>query len=94
MLIARIHSVVSLYRINGSQHGYTANVINFKQNIEDYINVLPMLLHELTSTLVFNKYTKAGITQFRVRKYRTDVSNCHKINCQLPLSNLAIKLHW
>ena len=58
MLIARCHPVVSLYRIN---------VINFKQNIEEYIDVLPRPLDELTSTLVFNKHTKAGVTQFRVR---------------------------
>ena len=66
MLIAKIHPVVSLYRIKGTQYGYSGNVINFKQNIQEYINELPIPFNKLTSTFVFNKHTKSGIAQFRV----------------------------
>ena len=34
MLIAQIHFVVSLYRINSVQLENTGNVINFKQNMQ------------------------------------------------------------
>ena len=83
MLIARCHPVVSLYRINGSQYGYSGNVINFKQNIEEYIDVLPRPLDELTSTLVFNKHTKAGVAQFRVRAQKV-------LNALLKLKEINI----
>ena len=70
MLIARIHPVVSIYRISGAQYGSTGYVINFRQNIEEYIKELPLPLNKLTSTLVFNKKTVAGIAQFRVRAHK------------------------
>lgn len=34
MLIARVHPVMSLYRIKGAQYAYSGNVINFQQNIQ------------------------------------------------------------
>ena len=61
---------MSLYRMKGAIYGYSSNVINFKQNIQEYINELPIPLNKLTSTFVFNKYTKSGIAQFRVRSHK------------------------
>ena len=61
ILIAKIHPVVSLYRMKGAIYGYSSNVINFEQNIQEYINKLPIPLNKLPLTFVFNKRTKSGI---------------------------------
>ncbi|KAL7304776.1 hypothetical protein TKK_0003004 [Trichogramma kaykai] len=67
MLISRVHPVVSLYRVNGGQYAYSRSVINFTQNIHEYIDTLPMNVEELTSTILFNRDTAHGVAQFRVR---------------------------
>ncbi|KAL7297052.1 hypothetical protein TKK_0009478 [Trichogramma kaykai] len=67
MLISRVHPVVSLYRVNGGQYAYSGSVINFTQNIHEYIDTLPMNVEELTSTILFNRDTAHGVAQFRVR---------------------------
>ncbi|KAL7290849.1 hypothetical protein TKK_0015583 [Trichogramma kaykai] len=67
MLISRVHPVVSLYRINGGQYAYSGSVINFTQNIHEYIDTLPLNVEELTSTILFNRDTAQGVAQFRVR---------------------------
>uniref|UniRef100_A0ABD2VSF2 DUF6570 domain-containing protein n=1 Tax=Trichogramma kaykai TaxID=54128 RepID=A0ABD2VSF2_9HYME len=66
MLISRVHPVVSLYRINGGQYAYSGSVMNFTQNIHEYIDTLPMNVKELT-TILFNRDTAHGVAQFRVR---------------------------
>lgn len=67
MLIARIHPVISIYRIRGGQYAYSGNVINFEQHINKFIKKLPTHPSKLPSTLVFNKKTSTGTVQFRVR---------------------------
>ncbi|KAL7289539.1 hypothetical protein TKK_0016513 [Trichogramma kaykai] len=67
MLIVRVHPVVSLFRLNGNQYFYTGNVINFKQNVQEFIDELPIDHRILPVTFVINKTTVAGVTQFRVR---------------------------
>lgn len=67
MLIARVHPVVSIYRIKGAQYGYRGHVINFKQNISEYIKKLPIHPRDLPSTIIFNRNTAAGNVKFHVR---------------------------
>ena len=65
MLIAQIHPVVSLYKIQGGQIAYKGNVINFRQNIESYTTVLPHAPSDLPSTILFGKDTPSGVAHFR-----------------------------
>lgn len=67
MLIAQIHPVISIYRLKGGQFGHSGNVINFRQNIQQYITKLPLHPKDLPSTLLFYKATADGIAEFRVR---------------------------
>ena len=39
MLIAQIHPIVTLFRVQGNQWKYHGNVISFRQNIERYASV-------------------------------------------------------
>lgn len=67
MLIAQVHPVMSIFRIRGAQYWYSGNIINFRQNIEDYITKLPLNPSKLPSTLIFNRNTPAGLAHFKVR---------------------------
>lgn len=70
LLIARVHSIVSIFRIKGAQYGYSGNVINFRQNISEYIKRLPIHPKNLPSTILFNKETAVGNVQFEVRSHK------------------------
>src|SRR5699024_9988505 len=67
MLIAQIHPVIRLFKIQGRQVAYKGNVINFRQNIESYTTVLPHAPSDLPSTILFCKETPSGVAQFRAR---------------------------
>ncbi|KAL7292659.1 hypothetical protein TKK_0013785 [Trichogramma kaykai] len=67
MLIARVHPVISVFRIHGSQYAYSGNVINFRQEVQTFINELPVDIRKVPSTLLVNKVTVSGIAQFLVR---------------------------
>lgn len=41
MLIAQTYPILTLYKQNGNQYKYSGHVINFIQNIEDYLELLP-----------------------------------------------------
>jgi len=70
MLIAQVHPVVSLYRVKGNQYKYGGNVISFRQNIEEYIGILPVLPSTLKSTILFSKETPSGLVEFRADRER------------------------
>lgn len=55
MLIAEVHPFVSFYKIRGAQYGYNGNIINFRQNIQNYITRLPVNPSLLPAILIFNK---------------------------------------
>ena len=42
MLIAKIHPIITIYRIQGNQYSYSGNIIHFRQNINEYIKKLPI----------------------------------------------------
>ncbi|XP_053204723.1 uncharacterized protein LOC128389199 [Panonychus citri] len=52
LLIAKIHPVVTYYRIRGEQTGYSGNVINFRQNINRLYSSLPPSRDELSRIIV------------------------------------------
>ncbi len=41
MLIAKVFTVMSVYRLRGGQYGYRGNVINFPQDVEEFTTRLP-----------------------------------------------------
>ena len=41
MLIAKVFTVMSVYRLRGGQYGYRGNVINFPQDIQEFAERLP-----------------------------------------------------
>jgi len=41
MLIAQVFPMISVYKLRGSQHGYRGNVINFPQNVQEFVSKLP-----------------------------------------------------
>lgn len=41
MVIAKVHTVITVRRYKGNQYIYSGNVINFPQTINNYVNVLP-----------------------------------------------------
>ena len=41
MLIAKVFTVMSVYRLRGGQYGYRGNVINFPQDVERFTTQLP-----------------------------------------------------
>ena len=55
MLIVQIHPMISLYKCFGEQFKYHGHVINFMQNIEDYIEVLPLHPTKLQNIIIFTK---------------------------------------
>lgn len=70
LLIAQVHPIVSIFKIKSAQYAYSGNVINFRQNISEYIRRLPIHPKDLSSMILFNKETLTGIVQFKVRSQK------------------------
>ena len=66
-LIARIHPVVSVYKIRGHQFGYRGNVINFAQNVNELARALPHRIRDLSSIIAVRQQRADGHVDFRVR---------------------------
>ncbi|XP_034232800.1 uncharacterized protein LOC117640409 [Thrips palmi] len=66
-LIARIHPVVSVYKIRGHQFGYRGNVINFPQEVNDLARALPHRIQDLSSIIAVRQQRADGHVDFRVR---------------------------
>ncbi|KAE8745030.1 hypothetical protein FOCC_FOCC008342 [Frankliniella occidentalis] len=48
-LIARVHPIISLYKIKGHQYGYSGNIINFSQDVGEFAKKLPHRITDLTT---------------------------------------------
>lgn len=70
MMVAQVHPFVGLYRIRGAQYGYRGHIINFRQNISDYLKKLPVHPRDLPSTFLFNRQTPAGNPVFIVDAHK------------------------
>lgn len=70
ILIARVHPVVSVYKIRGQQTGYSGHVMNFVQHVEQVATILPNDIRTLNTVILLNRETPSGLTQFRVRAAR------------------------
>ena len=97
MFIARVHAVVSLYRIKGAQVGYRGNVVNFVQDISQYTSKLPHKPSDLPSTILFTHNTQAGIAVFRANPHKLTnalewlkVNNKYYSDIEISEHNLAL----
>ena len=67
-LIARIHPVLSVYKLKGCQYGYRGNVINFCQDIQEFALKLPHRIEDLQSIITVRfQNNRANSCDFRVR---------------------------
>ncbi|XP_052126026.1 uncharacterized protein LOC127749941 [Frankliniella occidentalis] len=66
-LIARIHPVVSLYKIKGQQMAYSGNVINFPQNVKAFAKVLPHKVSDLANIITVRTSNAMTPKEFHVR---------------------------
>lgn len=70
VLIARVHPVVSVFRIRGQQLGYSGHVVNFVQHIEQIATRLPQDPSSLRAILLLQRDTPSGVIHFKVRARR------------------------
>lgn len=69
-LIARVHPVVSVFKLRGQQRAFSGHVMNFVQHVEQVTTRLPHDPAHLNSILLHNRNTPDGVIQFRVRARR------------------------
>lgn len=76
ILIARVHPVVSVFKIRGQQRAYSGHVMNFVQHVEDIATRLPHDPRGLNTIVLLNRNTPNGMIQFRVRSSNVRVALC------------------
>ena len=69
MLIAQVFPMISVYKLRGSQHGYRGNVINFPQNVQEFVSKLPRHPSSL-DVLVIRRQSADNSEAFRDFKVR------------------------
>ena len=67
-LIARIHPVVSLYKIQNCQYGYKGNIINFPQNVQEVADILPLKISDDSNVITIRLDTSNSYHDFLVRR--------------------------
>ena len=67
ILIARVHPVISLYKIRGNQTAYSGNVINFRQDITHLFSSLPPSPSDINAVVLACRTTPHGLLEFKVR---------------------------
>lgn len=70
MLIAHICPIMCIYRKHGGQHGYKGHVINFPQDIKEFLRKLPCNVSDLTILIVHRRGADNTHKDFRVRRAR------------------------
>ena len=60
VLIARVHPVVSVYRMKGQQRAYSGHVINLAQHVDQITSQLPHDPRRLTAVVFLNRQTPSG----------------------------------
>lgn len=70
ILLARVHPVVSVFKVRGQQRAYSGHCINFVQHVEQVASRLPVAPEALSCVLILNRHTPNGILQFKVRAMR------------------------
>ncbi|KAI3850140.1 hypothetical protein MKX03_011938 [Papaver bracteatum] len=68
ILIARVHPVMSVYRVKGQQYKYGGNVINFVHDVNAIAKVLPCKPNDLSAILVVKRTGNVLTKEFIVRR--------------------------
>ncbi|KAI3906030.1 hypothetical protein MKW92_041985 [Papaver armeniacum] len=68
ILIARVHPIMSVYRVKGQQYKYGGNVINFVQDVSSIAKVLPCKPEDLSAILVVKRTCSVSTKEFIVRR--------------------------
>ncbi|KAK3917404.1 ATP-dependent DNA helicase RRM3 [Frankliniella fusca] len=96
-LIARIHPVVSLFKIKGHQFGYSGNVINFPQKVENFAKVLPHKVTDLASVVTVRTNSSITSKDFHVRGAKVlealkwlKCNNKYYHDIEISLENISI----
>lgn len=73
-LIAQIHPVISVYRIKGNQYGYSGQVINFPQDITNFVQQLqlPKTIQEISNVIVVRREQLDHYKDFIVRRSKIE----------------------
>lgn len=66
-VIARIHPMVTVFKLKGHQYGYSGNVINFPQDVNDIARNLPHRLEDLRSVLTVKTRSDVNPVEFQIR---------------------------
>ncbi|KAI3909395.1 hypothetical protein MKW98_007919 [Papaver atlanticum] len=86
ILIARVHPVMSVYRVNGQQYKYCGNVINFVQDVNAISKVLPCKPKDLSSILVVKRTGNVSTKEFIVRQALMWLRENHKYYPDIEIS--------
>lgn len=73
-LIAAVLPVISVYRVNGNQFAYRGQVINFPQDVAEFLTWLPYRPHSLSSILIVRRGTVERHSDFNVDHPRVVVA--------------------
>lgn len=66
-LIAKIHPIISVYKIQGHQYGYKGNVVNFPQKVNELAKKLPHKISDINSIVTIRCGNESKHADFRVR---------------------------
>ena len=64
MLIAKVFTVISVYKLRGGQYGYKGNVINFPQDVKEFTTRLPREPSSL-EVLIVRRQCESDLKAFR-----------------------------
>ncbi|KAK3926425.1 Peroxynitrite isomerase THAP4, partial [Frankliniella fusca] len=96
-LIAKIHPLISVYKVKGGQFCYKGNVINFPQDVNEIATQLPWRINDLSSIITIrttseqNKHVDFNVRSAKVRDALKYLKNNHKkyFNIEISEDNLA-----
>ncbi|KAL5716090.1 hypothetical protein ACHQM5_017825 [Ranunculus cassubicifolius] len=107
LLIARVHPMMSVYRVKGQQYKYSGNVINFAQDVNMIAPTLPYKPADLSAILIVKRGGYNASKEFVVRReyvcqalvwlqknhiYYQDVSIIHDTIDELPENGIPTDL--
>ncbi|CAG8465557.1 7408_t:CDS:2 [Gigaspora margarita] len=69
MLIAQVFPVISVYKLRGGQYAYNGNVVNFPQDMHEFVTRLPRSLSSLNTLVVrYHVANRSTFRDFHVRR--------------------------
>ncbi|GES78966.1 replication protein A 70 kDa DNA-binding subunit-like [Rhizophagus clarus] len=72
MLIAQVFMVMSVYRLQGEQHEYRENVINFPQDVQEFTTHLP---HHLSSLNILIVRCQSANDSMAFRDFKPEINS-------------------